>query len=590
MASSAHTDDMPSVAPSRLAIPTTSALAFALVAGQFALILVAVERFELENEAVRNVLRLAFAGFCVHHFLPLRLRQPFFLLLSLGSIAWVLGVDATGWSPAAGFGRTAALLAVGSALVGICHLPLPWLGRVGLLAAAGAALALLRTGTWLDLGPWAAVWPILGAMFMFRLVVYLYDLENMKQKPGWVTSLSYFFLLPNVCFPLFPVIDFKTFCRNHFSRDAAEVYDTGLRWMLRGVIHLVLWRLVYYQVFLDPAKVTDGQDLVQFLVSNMLLYLRVSGQFHLVIGLLHMFGFSLPETNRFYFLSSSFTDYWRRVNIYWKDFILKIVYNPVVFRLKHWGETPSVVVATIVAFGMTWMLHSYQWFWLRGDFPVAENDIVFWGALGVLVILNSVRELRHGRQRSLGRRQLGLREELGLGLRTAATFGALTVLWSVWNSQSMNHVVEMWKLADGDTLWMSGVVLAGIGASRIALERWEARGAQARKPKLKKKDEVAYYDWRRAALAVVLPGLVLGLLSVRSLYPRLGGEAELVLRSLSSNTPNQSDEEQMQAGYYEDLMDVGASTRCSARPTCPSRRTGCCSRTRRPSPGWTTSA
>lgn len=159
MASSAHTDDMPTAAPSRLAIPSTSLLAFALVAGQFALILLAVERFELENEAFRNVLRLAFAGFWIHHFLPLRLRQPFFLLLSLASVAWVLGVDANGWSAAAGFGRTAALLGIGAALVGICHLPLPWLGRVSLLGVAGAGLAVLRTGTFVDLGPWSAVWP-----------------------------------------------------------------------------------------------------------------------------------------------------------------------------------------------------------------------------------------------------------------------------------------------------------------------------------------------------------------------------------------------------------------------------------------------
>lgn len=553
MASPALTDE--ATAPRNgFAIPTTSWLAFAAVAAQFALIVGVVDRFALENDAFRNVLGLALGGFVVHHFLPQRLRQPFFLALSLGAVAWVLGMDATGWNAAAGLGRTAAIVAIGAGLVGICHLPLPYRARVALLLAAGAGLALLRAGAGIDLGSYAAIWPILGTMFMFRLIVYQYDLENMKEKPGWTTSLSYFFLLPNVCFPLFPVVDFKTFCRSYFKQDACELYDTGLRWMLRGVIHLVLWRLVYYQVFLDPSKVTDGQDLARFLFSNMALYLRVSGQFHLVIGLLHMFGFGLPETNRFYFLSSSFTDYWRRVNIYWKDFILKIVYNPTVFRLKHWGETKSVVVATVVAFAMTWLLHSYQWFWLRGDFPIAENDMVFWGALGVLVIVNSVRELSHGRQRSLSRRAMSLREELGLALRTALTFGSLTLLWSIWNSQSMNHVVEMWKLADLDTLWICAGVLAGIGAARVALERWETSRPLPRR--LPKKNEARSYDWRRAGLAVVLPALLLGLLSVRSLHERLGGDLEVALKSLSSNVPNQADEEQMQAGYYEDLMDV----------------------------------
>ena len=33
-------------------------------------------------------------------------------------------------------------------------------------------------------------------------------------------TLSYFFMLPNACFPLFPVIDYKTFRRNYYDEDA----------------------------------------------------------------------------------------------------------------------------------------------------------------------------------------------------------------------------------------------------------------------------------------------------------------------------------------------------------------------------------
>ncbi len=555
MASSAALDESTARRPSsRFAEITSPSLGFLAIAVQFALVLAVVERFALESDAVRSVLRLAFAGFFIHHFLPSRFRQPFFLALSLAGIAWVLGSEPGGWNAVAGLGRMAVIVVVGCGLVGLCHLPLPYAGRVALLLGAGAGLAFLRSGAGPDIGAYAAIWPILGAMFMFRLIVYLYDLENMKEKPGLTTSLSYFFLLPNVCFPLFPVIDFKTFCRNHFKQDAILLYDTGLRWMLRGAIHLVLWRLVYYNLFIDPSKVTTGADLYQFLVTNMALYLRVSGQFHLIIGLLHMFGYGLPETNRFYFLSSSFTDYWRRVNIYWKDFILKIFYNPTVFRFKHLGEKQSVILATVVAFFMTWLLHSYQWFWLRGDFPIAENDIVFWGALGVLVVGNSVRELSHGRQRTLGTREVGLSEELGVGLRTALTFSALTILWSIWNSQSMRHVFELWKLADLDTLWMSALTLLGIAVARIALDRSEARRP---KPKTRlKKEEARPYDLAAAMRAVVLPVLILAILSVRTFQGMIGGDLEVVLKSLSSTAPNEADEEQMQAGYYEDLMDV----------------------------------
>ena len=77
------------------------------------------------------------------------------------------------------------------------------------------------------------------------------------------------------------------------------------------------------------------------MISTFLLYVRISGQFHLVIGMLHLFGFNLPETHHRYLLASSFTDFWRRINIYWKDFMMKVFYYPAFFRLRKLGETPS---------------------------------------------------------------------------------------------------------------------------------------------------------------------------------------------------------------------------------------------------------
>jgi len=38
-----------------------------------------------------------------------------------------------------------------------------------------------------------------------------------------------------------------------------------------------------------------------------------------LIGMLHLFGFRLPETNHFWLFCQSFTDLWRRMNIYVKD-------------------------------------------------------------------------------------------------------------------------------------------------------------------------------------------------------------------------------------------------------------------------------
>ena len=68
---------------------------------------------------------------------------------------------------------------------------------------------------------------------------------------------------------------------------------------------------------------------------------------HLITGLLLLFGFNLHETHSRFYFANSFIDFWRRINIYWKDFMLKIFYYPAYFRLRRFGNTPALVLATI---------------------------------------------------------------------------------------------------------------------------------------------------------------------------------------------------------------------------------------------------
>jgi dTDP-4-amino-4,6-dideoxygalactose transaminase len=75
--------------------------------------------------------------------------------------------------------------------------------------------------------------------------------------------------------------------------------------------------------------------------------------------LLHMFSFNLPETHHLYLLASSFTDFWRRINIYWKDFVMKLFFYPTHFALRKVGPIRAMSVATVVTFIATWLAVSY---------------------------------------------------------------------------------------------------------------------------------------------------------------------------------------------------------------------------------------
>jgi putative solute:sodium symporter small subunit len=155
--------------------------------------------------AFRLLSVLAFAGFVVHAFLPLSARLPFFAGLSLLSIPLTLGLVNGAW-----------LVGIGFVLIAVCHLPVSFRVRGSLLLLLGAVLILQRAR--LLPVPWSeAIWPILGSMFMFRLIVYFYDLRHDKAPITAAQSAGYFAMLPNVCFPLFPVVDFKTWRRSHYS-------------------------------------------------------------------------------------------------------------------------------------------------------------------------------------------------------------------------------------------------------------------------------------------------------------------------------------------------------------------------------------
>jgi D-alanyl-lipoteichoic acid acyltransferase DltB (MBOAT superfamily) len=510
----------------------------AFVALQLGLVLLLLRQFQIESAAFRLLAMLAFGGFVVHALLPLPWRLPFFGLLSLASIPLVLGWANAAW-----------LLAIGGVLIGVCHLPLAVRWRVLLLLALAGLLAAQRAK--LLPAPWSeAIWPILGSMFMFRLIVYFYDLRHDKVPTTPAQSVGYFFMLPNACFPLFPVVDFKTWRRSHYTADAYLTYQRGVDWIVRGIIHLVLYRYFYYHVTLAPSEVAAPAQLLQYLVANFMLYLRVSGLFHLVVGMLHLYGFRLPETHNRYLLASSFTDFWRRINIYWKDFMQKVFYFPAVFELKRFGANRAIVIATLYVFILTWFLHSYQWFWLRGTWLFVWQDILFWAVLGVLVVVNSLYEIKHGRSRSLGQPAWTWRRIALTVAKTYATFWFICVLWSFWTSESISDWLSLWSALRGpltaEALLFPALTLAVIVLGCIPQQKAESAVTA---------QEARRIQWRERAATCVFLVVLLGV-SVEDVHRQLGNEVATTVHSLRSAHLSRLDNAKLERGYYEGLLSV----------------------------------
>ena len=168
------------------------ALRFAAVAAQLGLGFAVLDLYEIEASAFHQfVYPLVLSGFLGLHFLPRSLRPPIFLAMSVGAMFGVLGV----------IGGT-VLLGIGSAFIGICHLPIAWSLRILMILALGGGLAAIRAGA-VSIAPVDAVLPILASIFMFRLVIYIYDIRNGAGPQGLAQPAFLFFHAAELRLPVF---------------------------------------------------------------------------------------------------------------------------------------------------------------------------------------------------------------------------------------------------------------------------------------------------------------------------------------------------------------------------------------------------
>jgi hypothetical protein len=512
-----------------------------ILAFELALLLLVIHQFRIEAD--RNFLPLAivvFSGFAIHTLLPLRYRLSFFLLLSLGGIFYVMG-----------FAHGAWLIGMSLGLIALCHLPLAYWLRITLVILAAALLVALRAPLWPNSLP-VAIWPVLGSMFMFRLISYLYERRDENPPAPWTQRLSYFLLLPNISFPFFPIVNYQTFRDTYFNESAERIYQTGIHWMWRGIVQLLLYRLVYYRLALPIAEVQDIGSLAQFLVAGYLLAMRLSGQFHLIIGMLHLFGFNLPEVMQKYFLATSFTDLWRRINLPWRTFITKLIYNPLFMQWRRIGFTWALALATAIAFVFTWFFHNYQYFWLRGNFPLTWQDAGFWSFFGILVTANALYEARRKNKAGLKQKSRTASQALQLSLRTVGMFLMMAVLWSFWTSPSLEEWFSLWNLSASNRWqgleWIAIVLVSALivltGYYRIERCAWFGR--------------LNITTWTFGKSAMWSIASLVAIFSLAHLSVKFAPESKLteVAASLQQTSLNRIEQARLVKGYYEDLLAV----------------------------------
>lgn len=283
---------------------------------------------------------------------------------------------------------------------------------------------------------------IASFVFMFRMIYYMYEMKHDDSIQWSIKNFSYFFLFPNFTMPLFPIIDFRIFRKSIEKKEIDEsITLSGANLIAIAIGQLILYRVVYLYLTPGIEEINNIGTLWQFMLFSYLQVLRLMGLLNFSVGVFRVLGFDLPDIFNNMFLATGVLDYFRRINIYWKDFLLRVFYYPLVTKFKRWKLTTRMMMAGGVIFIVNWLLHDYQWFWILGSIPFKLNNIIYWGIFGVLALWGMYHELTKSNNKN--KAEDSSMAGLKYSSNVVFTFVLMMVLWSMWISQDLSTWVDM---------------------------------------------------------------------------------------------------------------------------------------------------
>lgn len=512
-------------------------VAYLFLVAQLAILTFLTWQYNVEQSL--HIPELALAtnlGFIGYLFIPVPWKLRYFLLLGWAGMVYFIGI-------------TDALLGIGYGLILFAATMFThhsWLRRGLIVLIIGIPIALL-----IQRSDWTLThlnaFSLFGSMTIYRLLIFLYDKKHQKEEPGIVKDLTYFFMLPNMALTLFPAVDYTLWLKNYMNDRVLLIQKKGVQWMALGLFHLILYRMIYFYLVLPLSEVQDLYTFVWHATSTYVLILRLSGIFHLAAGILCLFGFNMPPVFNNYFLATGFSDIWRRLNIYFRDFMVKIFYYPVYFKIRKLGNQRATVLAILAMFIISWMLHSYQWFWFKGTFPLKWVDLIFWNTWGVLVAASVFLPKDLWREKAQESPWFSAGIHM---LKMLATFFTMSFLWSLWSVSNLSDwtrvVSQALRSPAHQFFWIAigGIAIWSVGTLLLRIDKRRPMGAFFNPPSV---SGLASF-WSLSMLGFLL------LLQIPDVHQRLGHTFGIDMNGLLTAKLSAEDTELQIEGYYTDLL------------------------------------
>ena len=253
--------------------------------------------------------------------------------------------------------KSIGALAIWSAFYGLVHLRASWWLKVPLMAGiwiAPIAVAALR--------PASGLFGILlvahfASTFMLRAPLYAYEATKKKDQMkgvGYGRYLLYLIAVPLSAVKAEPV-GFLALHRGLRSAVDPDLMRRGVAQMALGLAYLTSREIgLRWGILVSGRAVAAAADdlnaltvLVGAHLGLLEFFLSVAGHIHLGIGMLRVLGFDIMPGSDAPYASRNVLDWWRRWNVWFRDWLLALGYYPVVMRLKR---RPYVAVAVAGAF------------------------------------------------------------------------------------------------------------------------------------------------------------------------------------------------------------------------------------------------
>ncbi len=481
-------------------------------------------------ERITELLPIIITSFVLHAIVRIRFRPALFVLTFVIAVYYAFGFFS------------------GFILLGLILLPFLLLN----LKISGSFRLLLIVAFLVTLGCFSfgfsymprlqLVIPYAAALLMFRSVICLYEAKHHPMNENFWLRLSYFFCVPNLAFLFFPIVDYRTHINSYYNTSVNLIWKRGSIYILFGIAQFLLYRIIHNKFSISTNAVHDAFTLSQLIVVNYFSLLKISGTLTAGAGFVCFFGYNLPAPFGNYFFSDSFGDYWRKVNIYWREFMMKLVYYPVYFAIRKktkWSTELSIIVVFICSIFFHW----YQKFWITGLHTLSIIDIIFWCSLGALIILNQQFDLLFTKQKT----SPGFfKTHLSKAAKTSLVFLVMSILIWLWESNSwseMRFIISK-SLSSEKFIYQLALVISTLFVANLLFSFLNDFAN-------------SFTNRANTQFKLLVAGFLLLLFTSSIVF--LKGEENSVYKLLGAETKTSSETEKDEADYYETIFQASTS-------------------------------